>query len=187
LLRHEALMMDDPEHQTTPAADVAVRLRPVVDTDRGFLLELFACTREAECRALPDDRARRAFVESQFDLQDHHYRAYYPGARLDVIEVDGAPVGRIYVHRRDDEIRLMEITISPASRRRGIARTLLRGLIAESEAGGLPIGLHVEPDNPANAWYRRLGFRHVVDRGAYEFLLRHSRAARPEEACSQAP
>ncbi len=147
-------------------------LRPAVPADRAFLVELFAETRAAELAALADDASRRAFVESQFELQDTHYRRYYVGARFDVIELAGEPVGRIYVHRREDEIRLMEITVAPAWRRRGIAARLVHDLIAESEASGLPIGLHVEPENPANAWYRRLGFRHIVDRGGYEFLMR---------------
>lgn len=147
-------------------------LRPVTPADRAILLELFAETRAAELAALADDASRRAFVESQFDLQDTHYRTHYPGARFDVIEIGDERVGRVYVHRRSDEIRLMEITIAPAWRRRGVARQLVHALLAEGDASGLPVGLHVEPDNPANAWYRRLGFRHVVDRGAYEFLLR---------------
>lgn len=150
----------------------ALRLRPATPDDRGFLLELFAGTRGPELAALPDAAARRAFVASQFDLQDRHYRAHYVGAAFDVIECDGERAGRIYVHRRDDEIRLMEITVAPAFRQRGIARRLLEALIAEADATGLPLGLHVEPDNPANAWYRRLGFRHEADRGAYQFLLR---------------
>lgn len=153
-------------------------MRPAAAADRPFLLALFASTRASELAALPDDAARRAFVEDQFDLQDRHYRRYYPGARFDVIELTAAPVGRMYVHRRADEIRLMEITIAPEWRRRGIAACLVHALISESDECGIPIGLHVEPDNPANRWYRRLGFRHIVDRGAYEFLMRAPGPAR---------
>lgn len=153
-------------------AEPRVRLRPTRPDDRSFLLELFAGTRGPELAALPDDATRRAFVESQFDLQDSHYRLHYSGATFDLIEFDGERAGRVYVHRRDDELRLMEITVAAVFRRRGIARHLLAALIDESAASGVPIGLHVEPDNPANAWYRRLGFRHELNRGAYQFLLR---------------
>lgn len=152
--------------------------------DRDFLIALFAGTRGPELAALPNDAVREAFIASQIDLQDSHYRAHYPGATFDVIECDGEAAGRIYVHRREDEIRLMEITVAPAFRRRGIARQLLAALIAESESAGLPIGLHVEPDNPANAWYRRLGFRHLLDRGVYQYLLRPAGAGSPS---GQAP
>lgn len=161
-----------------------IRLRPATPEDRAFLLGLFASTRGPELAALPDDALRDAFIASQFDLQDHHYRTHYPGATFDVIECDGEPAGRIYVHRREDEIRLMEITVAPSWRRRGIARRLLAALIAESESAGLPIDLHVEPDNPANAWYRRLGFRHLLDRGAYQFLLRPPRTPADDVALS---
>lgn len=159
-----------------------IRLRAVTAGDRPFLMALFASTRGPELAALPDDALRDAFIASQFDLQDHHYRAHYPGATFDVIECDGERAGRIYVHRREDEIRLMEITVAPEWRQRGIARRLLAALIAESDSTGRPIGLHVEPDNPANAWYRRLGFRHQLDNGAYQFLLRPPRT--PDEAAA---
>lgn len=156
----------------------------MTSADRDFLIALFASTRGPELAVLPNDTEREAFIASQVDLQDSHYRAHYPGASFDVIECDGEPAGRIYVHRRNDEIRLMEITVAPEWRRRGIARQLLAALISESEASGLPIGLHVEPDNPANAWYRRLGFLHQLDRGVYQYLLRPAGAGSP---AGQAP
>lgn len=166
------------------AGEGRIGLRTVTAIDRPFLMALFASTRGPELAAMPDDAVREAFIASQFELQDSHYRAHYPGATFDVIECDGEPAGRVYVHRRVDEIRLMEITVAEAFRRRGIARQLLAALISESDASGLPIGLHVEPDNPANAWYRRLGFRHELDRGAYQFLLR---PAGPGKPAGQAP
>lgn len=150
----------------------SLRLRPATAADREFLIALFASTRGPELAMLPDEASRAAFIVSQFDLQDTHYRSHCPTATFDVIECAGERVGRIYVHRRHDEIRLMEITVAPAFRRRGIARRLLAALIAEGDATGVPIGLHVEPDNHARAWYGRLGFRHHSDGGVYQFLLR---------------
>ena len=39
--------------------------------------------------------------------------ANYPGATLDVIEVDGERAGRLYVHRGEDDIRIMDIAVAP--------------------------------------------------------------------------
>ena len=68
----------------------APRLRPVAGDDRAFLIDLYASVREPELAHVPwDDATRRAFVEHQFSAQDAHYRQHYPGATLDLVEVDG--------------------------------------------------------------------------------------------------
>jgi ribosomal protein S18 acetylase RimI-like enzyme len=150
-----------------------VRLRPVVDADRAFLVELYGSTREDELAQVQwDDGARRAFVEHQFAAQDAHYRANYPGATLDVIEVDGAPAGRLYVHRGPGDIRIMDIALAPEFRGRGIGSGLLRSLIDEAEASGRKLSIHVERNNPARSLYDRLGFQPAGEHGVYVLMER---------------
>ena len=149
------------------------RLRPVADGDRPFLVELYASVREAELAHVPwDDATRRAFVEHQFSAQDAHYREHYPGATLDVIEVDGEPAGRLYVHRGPGDIRIMDIALAPAFRGRGIGAGLLRALIGEAEESGRKLSIYVEMNNPARALYERLGFREAGEHGVYVLMER---------------
>lgn len=144
------------------------RLRPVAGDDRDFLVELYASVREPELAHVPwDAPTRRAFVEHQFSAQDTHYRQHYPGATLDVIEVDGESAGRLYVHRGSDDIRIMDIALMPAFRGRGIGTELLRTLIAEAGASGRTLSIHVEMNNPARTLYERLGFRPAGEHGVY--------------------
>jgi ribosomal protein S18 acetylase RimI-like enzyme len=150
-----------------------VRLRPVVDADRAFLVELYGSTREEELAQVQwDDGARRAFVEHQFAAQDAHYRANYPGASLDVIEVDGAAAGRLYVHRGPSDIRIMDIALAPEFRGRGIGTALLRSLMAEADASGRKLSIHVEVNNPARSLYNRLGFVPAGEHGVYVLMER---------------
>ncbi len=131
------------------------RLRPVAGDDREFLVELYGSVREPELAHVPwDAAARRAFVEHQFAAQDAHYREHYPGATLDVIEVDGEPAGRLYVHRGPSDVRIMDIALAPAFRGRGIGTGLLRALIAEAEESGRKLSIHVEANNPARSAVR---------------------------------
>jgi ribosomal protein S18 acetylase RimI-like enzyme len=149
------------------------RLRQVADADRPFLVELYGSTREAELAHLAwDEATKRAFVEQQFGAQDAHYRANYPGATLDVVEVDGERAGRLYVYRGRDDIRIMDIALAPAFRGRGIGSELLRGLIDEAEASGRKLSIHVEMNNPARTLYHRLGFEAVGEHGVYLLLER---------------
>jgi ribosomal protein S18 acetylase RimI-like enzyme len=148
---------------------MGVRLRPVTDADRPFLLELYAGVRAPELALVPwDEATKRAFVAQQFAAQDAHYRAHYPGATLDVVEVGGAPAGRLYVHRGEHDVRIMDIALAPEHRGRGIGTALLRALIAE--AGARTLSIHVEAGNPARRLYERLGFRPAGEHGVYLLL-----------------
>jgi ribosomal protein S18 acetylase RimI-like enzyme len=150
-----------------------VRLRPVEAADRAFLVELYGSTREDELAQVQwDDGARRAFVEHQFAAQDAHYRANYPRATLDVVEVDGAPAGRLYVHRGPGDIRIMDIALAPAFRGRGIGTALLRSLIEEADASARKLSIHVEVNNPARSLYDRLGFLPAGEHGVYVLMER---------------
>src|ERR687898_782238 len=134
------------------------RLRPVADRDRAFLVDLYGSVRESELARVPwSDETKRAFVEHQFSAQDAHYREHYPGATLDVIEVDGEPVGRLYVHRGPSDIRIMDIALAPAFRGQGTGTGLLRTLMTEAAASGRKLSIHVEANNPARTLYDRLG------------------------------
>jgi ribosomal protein S18 acetylase RimI-like enzyme len=149
------------------------RLRPVAAGDRAFLLDVYASVREPELAHVPwDDAVKRAFVEQQFAAQDEHYREHYPGATLDIIEVDGEPAGRLYVHRGERDIRIMDIALAPSFRGRGIGTALLEPLIAEAQASECRLSIHVEADNPARRLYERLGFVQVGEHGVYLLLER---------------
>lgn len=148
-----------------------ISFRGIADADRAFLQDLYASVRAAELEPVPwPAEAKRAFLDEQFALQHQHYVANYPGADLLLIVMDCNPIGRIYVYRTEQEIRLMDIALVPASRRQGIGSALLRELLDEARATNRELTLHVEPDNPAQHLYRRLGFRLIERRGVYDFL-----------------
>ena len=153
--------------------DVAVALRPATDDDRPFLERVYASTRAEELAPVPwDDAARAAFLRQQFAAQDRHYRAYYDGAEYLVVLRDGEPAGRLYLARWPGEIRVMDIALLPEHRGAGIGGRLLADVLAEGDAAGKRVSIHVERNNPALRLYARLGFRPTADRGVYLFLER---------------
>jgi ribosomal protein S18 acetylase RimI-like enzyme len=146
-------------------------LRPATPADRDFLLSVYASTREEELAQVEwKEGAREAFLEHQFSAQDDHYRTNYPGATFDVIEVDGEPAGRLYVHRGPGEIRIMDIALAPAFRGRGIGTALLGDLMEEAAASGSALSIHVEVNNPARRLYERLGFVPAGEHGVYVLM-----------------
>lgn len=151
-----------------------VSLRPVTSEDEGFLRLVYAEGRREELAQVAwPEGALEAFVSQQFAAQSAHYtEANYPGAEYSVIELDGEPVGRLYVHRGGSEIRVMEIGLMPAARGRGIGTGLLQGILDEGQATGRMVSMHVEKFNPALRLYERLGFQIAGDRGVYWLLQR---------------
>jgi ribosomal protein S18 acetylase RimI-like enzyme len=141
-----------------------LRLRPVVDGDRAFLVALYAETRAAELALLPwPDEQKAAFVEQQFAAQDHHFRTPYAGASFDVIEVAGEPAGRLYVHRGERDVHVIEIGLVAARRGQGIGERLLMALRDEAQATGRRLTIHVDAQNAARRLYERIGLRVVSD------------------------
>ncbi|MGH9380370.1 MAG: GNAT family N-acetyltransferase [Thermoanaerobaculia bacterium] len=152
-------------------APPGLSLRRVVDADLPFLAELYASTRREEVAQVPwTEEQREAFLHWQFDSQHRHYRQYYPNCEFLLIEKEGQPIGRIYVDRWKDQIRLVDIALLPEHRGGGLGTSLLSGLLDEGRERGLPVTIHVEHNNPTLRLYRRLGFRLLEDRGVYHLM-----------------
>lgn len=152
---------------------MALRLRRARRTDMEFLFSLYASTRTEELAVVDWTPAQKeGFLRMQFRAQDAYYRENYPGALFQVVLLDRQPVGRLYLHRRPDEIRVMDISLLPEYRGRGIGTTLLRQVLQEGTERCLPVTIHVERFNPARSLYERLGFQLVEDQGVYLFMKR---------------
>lgn len=159
----------------------AVTLRPVAADDAPLLLEIYASTRTEELAGIPWDEAQKAaFVRQQFEAQHRQYQEAYRDATFDVVLVDGTPAGRLYVARGGDELRIVDVAILPAFRRRGIGTHLIEQVKAAAAREGKAVRIHVERFNPAMRLYERLGFAPIADRGVYLFL-----ECRPEAAAGR--
>jgi GNAT superfamily N-acetyltransferase len=147
--------------------------RPIAPGDEPFLSLVYASTRVDEL-AVTDwtDEQKAAFLQMQFVAQHKFYQDNYTDTDFLLILQDDTPVGRLYVARWTDEIRIVDIALLPAYRGTGIGTTILRDLIAEADAVGKSVRIHVERENPALRLYQRLGFVMIEDKGVYLFMER---------------
>lgn len=149
----------------------SITFRPIRDADLPFLNALYASTREDELRVVDwPEPQKTAFLDMQFEAQHHYYHENFPNAEFLVVERDGTAIGRIYLDRRPDEIRLIDIALIPEVRNQGLGEALLLELLDEAQEAALPVGIHVEQFNPAMRLYLRLGFEPVEDQGVYKLL-----------------
>ena len=145
-----------------------ITLRPATDEDRELLLAVYAASRTEELDQVEWAPGQREwFLQMQFDAQDHEYRRGNPDGSFDVIEVDGAPAGRLYVDRRPGDLRIVDIALLPEFRGRGIGRRLLTDLQDQAASEGRSVSIHVEAHNAAAHLYHRLGFVVAEDLGVY--------------------
>jgi len=148
-----------------------VTFRPITDADLKFLYELYASTRADELAQVDwTSEQKSQFLTMQFNAQHSFYKEQFVKAQFLIIEDDDKPVGRVYVDRRADEIRLIDIALLPGQRNSGLGTALLKDLLDEGQSSGLPVKIHVESFNPAIRLYHRLGFKPVEDQGVYQLM-----------------
>lgn len=148
-----------------------IRFRTAGDSDLPFLFRLYGSTREEELAQTGwSSDQKDAFLRMQFEAQHRYYHEQYPDADYLVVQKDDIDIGRIYLHRRADELRLIDIALIPETRNQGLGGKLLMDLLDEGLASALPVRIHVENYNPAMHLYLRLGFKPIADRGVYQLM-----------------
>lgn len=148
-----------------------ITARPIEGRDLDFLCRLYGSTRLEEL-AVTDwtPEIKEAFLKHQFEAQHHHYQTHYKGAEFWLLEKEGQPIGRLYVARWPEEIRLVDIALAAKFRGGGLGTALLSSLLREGAAAGKPVSIHVEMFNPAMRLYERLGFVAIGDHGPYKLM-----------------
>jgi ribosomal protein S18 acetylase RimI-like enzyme len=145
--------------------------RSITSDDQNFLYSLYASTREEELSQTTwTESEKEAFLRQQFTAQHQFYIEQFTRAKFDIVLVENEPVGRLYVDRRDDEIRLIDIALLPEYRNKGIGTSLINDLCDEAANRNKPLRIHVEKFNPALHLYKRLGFTEMKDSGVYYLM-----------------
>lgn len=148
-----------------------ITLRPVGPDDYDFLVEVYGSTRAEELALVPwTTEEQQLFVRSQFAAQQDHYAKKYPTASHDIILSNDRPVGRLYVARLDQEIRIIDITLLPNERNAGIGSFLIKQLLNEANRTNRMTRIYVEEFNPSLRLFERLGFSPSEQHGIHLLL-----------------
>ena len=148
-----------------------VTFRHVQESDIPFMRALYASTRELEMNAIdwPPEK-KQEFLDSQFFAQSKYYGEMYDGDDFMIIELDGSPIGRLYIDRTEKDIEIVDIALIPQLRGKGLGRQLLQEVLDEAAGAGKTVTIYVEHFNPARHLYDRLGFQHVDTNGVYHLM-----------------
>jgi ribosomal protein S18 acetylase RimI-like enzyme len=151
-----------------------IKLRPVEEKDDFFIETVYRSTREKELNFTNwAEQQKWAFIKMQSMAQLAEYKTKYPDAAFQIIIYKKKDAGRFYTWENENEIRLIDITLLPSFRGKGIGTFLLEALIKKSNKVQKKISLHVDPVNPALQLYLRLGFVHIKNNGRYYYMERN--------------
>ncbi|TXH70603.1 MAG: N-acetyltransferase [Lysobacteraceae bacterium] len=157
-----------------PLIERGFLLRPVTEADLPWLAELYASTRSEEMAGVPwPDIAKRSFLRQQFELQHRHYVQHFADADfLAVVRTDKSePAGRYYLQRNPPEHLLVDISLFPQYRNRGLGRMLIEDSQRTAYAQGCGMHLHVLHQNiAARRLYERLGFIRTHDTPTHQHM-----------------
>jgi GNAT superfamily N-acetyltransferase len=149
----------------------SLSLRDAERDDRSFLLALYTSTRADEFAQFcwtPD--MERGFMQMQFEAQRSDYERRHPGARCQVIELQGCPVGRLWVAQDARSLTILDISLIVDLRGQGIGTECLRRVQQRAAEARLDVELQVLVGSPAHRLYGRLGFHDVGDAGVRQAM-----------------
>lgn len=144
-------------------------LRPATAEDRELLWRIqWLALGPYVAADFGSDRAeQRRFFEEHFRIEAHQ-----------IVRVAGEDAGYLLYEPREDHVYLANMALLPGFQRRGVGSALVRFVIAEAEAQGLPVRLQVLRSNPARNFYERLGFERVGETDTHWLMARARREPR---------
>jgi GNAT superfamily N-acetyltransferase len=151
--------------------------RAAAADDEPFLRALFGSA-HPELAVLGEE-----IVDLQVRAQRREWELAYPGSTDEIVELDGGPVGRLWVAWEPDACVLVDMVLLPEHRRTGIGTRVVGETLAEADRRGLPTRLTVERTNaPSLAFCAAHGFVEVGGDPLRVALERPVSPARPPRA-----
>ena len=139
-----------------------VTTRAASPEDDSFLYELFKSVRAPEFASAQLGPAQlEMLLGIQYAGQKMTYGAQYPDSDR-IIQLEGSPIGRIWLHRGPAEHRLVDIALMPEFRNRGIGAGLITQAISEAQSAGVQLCCSIALTNQGSLrFHQRLGFQIV--------------------------
>ena len=136
-----------------PTAKGPVTLRPERPDDEAVLFRLFSSWALEDLDRMPvDDATKRSLLRVQFAGQTMTYRANYPAASFDIIERDGAPIGRLIVDPGNAHVPacLVDFVLLPETRNDRLGRAIIAAVLAEQASLGRKVRVKILHHNMAS-------------------------------------
>ncbi len=151
-----------------------ISLRVATLLDEPIQSELYFASRPELQQVNVDAANLHALVKMQQQIQLTGIRQHYPNAQTFMIDQSAQGVGQLILDDAPTDIRVIDIVILPEARGKGLAKAVMRALLAEAIDRNLPVSLAVRIDNTiARSLYLSLGFAVLSSDGLFEQMIWH--------------
>jgi ribosomal protein S18 acetylase RimI-like enzyme len=149
-----------------------IQLEIRTESDSGFFMELFGEIKSSELllNTWPE-QIRHQMITMQFQAFEQSIITEFPGSIDFLILFNSVKAGRLQINKDEKEIRIINISLLPAFRNKGIGSKILNNIIIE--ASHTPVFLEVDKTNPAQKLYSRLGFK-IVQQNEIKYLMKYT-------------
>lgn len=145
-----------PSHISLPAG---LALRPSRPSDQPFFDSLYRTTREDLLLIDAEDDFIEALIDMQHQAQTSGCGDMFPNAMYFVVEYHGERIGRLVLDFGPVEARVVDISLIPAARGKGLRLQVLRAVQAVAAQAMTPVTLISRYDNlHAKQRYLQMGF-----------------------------
>ncbi|MEE1923276.1 GNAT family N-acetyltransferase [Pseudomonas sp. 148P] len=153
----------------------AVTLRALETTDMAFSEHVYATSRADEMShsGWPASEIA-AFLKMQFNAQHTYYQEHFRGGDFLIVELDGQPIGRLYLYAGETTLTIIDIALLPEFQGQGIGTDLIHQQLQRADDLGLAVELSVETYNRAQRLYARAGFHVINESGVYLRMRREA-------------
>ena len=137
-------------------------LRQCTEADEAFVYDVFCTTWESEVAALPNQNLAQHVLRIQHIAQERRFAGRFPDHQRYVVKEGDQPVGRLYVDETGPVLQVIDLTLMPRVRDRGLGTRIFQDLMAYAESRGLTVRLRIERRNErATMLWTGLGFELV--------------------------
>lgn len=105
-----------------------------------------------------------SLLNLQLRAQQAEYLRVFPAAQSVLVLAGSTLAGRFWVDRGEREFRVLDISLLPEYRRRGIGSWLYQEFLAEAQSLGQPVRCSVSRFNPVSQqFHAHLGFQVIAE------------------------
>lgn len=149
-----------------------ITFRNVSERDSEFIEKVYRSTREDELKLTnwsEDQKQRFIMMQSMAQLAD--YKQKFKGATYQVILFKNKPAGRLFQWESDEAIHVIDISLLPEFRGKGIGKKILTDILQSAKTKNKKVTLNVLKNSDAKRLYSRLGFKKTKDSNQhYEYM-----------------
>lgn len=158
--------------------NTSLQLRTAESNDDAILFEIYLTSHEAELLTAInlDETQKKHLLELQFKAREIYYRQNYLAADFWMIEREGKVIGFVYLEKKDNAVRIINLGMLKEFRSQGIGTEILQDIISFANSNCLSVILHVQNSNPALYLYKRMGFEVIGDTSGIYHLMQYKKS-----------